>query len=135
MLTDEAAVKLHHRASLGEKLSPEEGAALEAWYAKQDAEEMAALAAAPLSQDVRAIQERIKALLARLVRVTGRIHALAVENERLYSEVRILREQLANGEEFDIRAAYPLMDAVARAEGWDDPEMDSYNIYARKPQQ
>jgi hypothetical protein len=35
----------------------------------------------------------------------------------------------------DIRQAYPLMDAVARQEGWDDPEMDSYDIYARKPQQ
>ncbi|HWG42925.1 MAG TPA: hypothetical protein VN688_09080 [Gemmataceae bacterium] len=27
----------------------------------------------------------------------------------------------------DVRQAYPLMDAVARQEGWDDPEMDSYN--------
>ena len=32
----------------------------------------------------------------------------------------------------DIREAYPLMDAVARKEGWDDPEMDSYNFYALK---
>jgi len=32
----------------------------------------------------------------------------------------------------DIREAYPLMDAVARQEGWDDPEMDSYDIYARR---
>jgi hypothetical protein len=35
-------------------------------------------------------------------------------------------------EEEDIREAYPLMDAVARQEGWDDPEMDSYNIHARR---
>jgi hypothetical protein len=28
----------------------------------------------------------------------------------------------------EIREAYPLMDAVARQEGWDDPEMDSYNV-------
>ena len=33
----------------------------------------------------------------------------------------------------DIREAYPLMDAVARQEGWDDPEMDSYNVYVPKP--
>ncbi len=32
-----------------------------------------------------------------------------------------------------IREAYPLMDAVARQEGWDDSEMDSYDIYARRP--
>lgn len=37
-------------------------------------------------------------------------------------------------EEIDMRQAYPLMDAVARQEGWDDAEMDSYDIYARKPQ-
>jgi hypothetical protein len=30
-------------------------------------------------------------------------------------------------EEFDIREAYPLMDEVARKEGWEDPEMDCYN--------
>jgi hypothetical protein len=38
-------------------------------------------------------------------------------------------------EDVDIREAYPLMDAVARQEGWDDPEMDSYNSYVWKPQQ
>jgi len=36
-------------------------------------------------------------------------------------------------DDMDIREAYPLMDVVARREGWDDPEMDSYNVYARKP--
>ena len=36
-------------------------------------------------------------------------------------------------EELDIRGAYPLMDAVARSEGWEDPDMDSYDVYARKP--
>jgi hypothetical protein len=34
-------------------------------------------------------------------------------------------------EDTGIREAYPLMDAVARLEGWDDPEMDGYNVYAR----
>ena len=40
---------------------------------------------------------------------------------------------LSEEEETDIRGAYPLMDAVARQEGWDDPEMDSYNRYGRTP--
>jgi len=30
-------------------------------------------------------------------------------------------------DDFDIRQAYPLMDAVAAKEGWNDPEMDIYN--------
>lgn len=33
---------------------------------------------------------------------------------------------------FDVRDAYPMMDAVAREAGWDDPEMDSYNVFARE---
>ncbi|MGH7170985.1 MAG: hypothetical protein ACRELG_11965 [Gemmataceae bacterium] len=32
----------------------------------------------------------------------------------------------------DIREAYPLMDAVTRQEGWDDPEMDTSNAEAGK---
>lgn len=34
---------------------------------------------------------------------------------------------LFSDESFDISTAYPLMDEVARAEGWDDPEMDIYD--------
>lgn len=37
-------------------------------------------------------------------------------------------------EHFDISEAYPLMDEVARSEGWDDPEMDVYDqLPARQP--
>lgn len=37
---------------------------------------------------------------------------------------------LLNDEHFDISEVYPLMDEVARSEGWDDPEMDVYNQLA-----
>ena len=30
-------------------------------------------------------------------------------------------------DEFDVEEAYPVMDEVARSEGWDDPELDIYN--------
>jgi hypothetical protein len=40
-------------------------------------------------------------------------------------------QPFTEGDEFHICEAYSLMDAVAREEGWDDPEMDSYNIYKR----
>lgn len=30
-------------------------------------------------------------------------------------------------DDFEIADAYPLMDEVARSEGWEDPEMDLYN--------
>jgi hypothetical protein len=41
-----------------------------------------------------------------------------------YDRLRALLE-----EELDIRSAYPLMDAVASKEGWDDPSMDIYNDF------
>ena len=47
-----------------------------------------------------------------------------------YEQVKGLFED----EEFDIREAYPLMDAVAHQEGWNDPDMDSYNEQPSPPQ-
>jgi hypothetical protein len=49
-----------------------------------------------------------------------------------YSKNEPAMELPEEEEDIDIRQAYPLMDAVARQEGWDDPEMDSYNVYAGK---
>jgi hypothetical protein len=119
MIADEVAQRLHDRATRGQPLSAEERASLEAWYARQDAEEMAQLAEAPLPEDVIALRDQIQTLLA--------------ENEKLRKELAALRRQPAGEEDVDIRQAYPLMDEIARKEGWDDPEMDSYNVYARKP--
>lgn len=48
----------------------------------------------------------------------------------LYERMRVALAADAS----DVRGAYPLMDAVAQREGWDDPEMASYDVYARKPQ-
>jgi hypothetical protein len=39
-----------------------------------------------------------------------------------YERVRALLES-----ECDVREAYPLMDAVAAKEGWEDPALDIYN--------
>ena len=36
-------------------------------------------------------------------------------------------QALLGDEEFEPREAYPLMDEVARKEGWNDPEMDAYD--------
>jgi hypothetical protein len=38
-----------------------------------------------------------------------------------------LKGALYDDSEIDIRDAYPLMDEVAGKQGWNDPEMDSYN--------
>jgi len=41
--------------------------------------------------------------------------------EEQYEQLKLLV-----GANFDIREAYPLMDAVAAKEGWDDPALDIY---------
>ena len=43
-------------------------------------------------------------------------------------------EQLHDAQSAAVRDTYAAQDAVARAAGWDDPEMDDYNDYgARRP--
>jgi hypothetical protein len=51
---------------------------------------------------------------------TNKIYVLILAEE--YERMKALLEG-----EFDIRQAYPLMDAVATKEGWDDPALDTYN--------
>lgn len=41
---------------------------------------------------------------------------------------------LLGDEEFDVSEAYPLVDEVARSEGWYDSEMDSYDQF-REPKE
>src|SRR5260370_37428344 len=66
--------------------------------------------------------------------LTGPEPARAVDPETNRTYVLVAAEQyerikgLLEGA-FDIRDAYALMDQVADKEGWNDPEMDSYNIY------
>jgi hypothetical protein len=64
--------------------------------------------------------------------------ARAVDPETKRTYVLIASEQYEHikgllQNDSDLQSAYPLMDQVAAAEGWNDPEMDSYNVYLRKP--
>ena len=133
MIANEAGQRLHDRATRGESLSVEERASLEAWYAQQDSEEMALLAKATLPEDVAALRKWVGEAIARIEAVVQRAQVILAENKKLRQEIAALRQQQTEGADADVRQAYPLMDAVARSEGWDDPEMDSYNVYARKP--
>ncbi len=134
MISDEAAQQLHDRATRGEPLSAEERAILDAWYARQDAEEAEQLAIGWLEQET-SLRERMKDVLTRMTLLTQKMQEAIVESKQLQEELAALSKSSLEAEIADIRQAYPLMDAVARQEGWDDPEMDSYDIYARKPQQ
>jgi hypothetical protein len=133
MISNEVGQQLHDRATRGEPLSEEEQALLDAWYARQDAEEAEQLAAGRLEHET-SLREGMKNLLVRMTLLTRKMQETIEESEQLNKELAALYEQSLEEEVADIRQAYPLMDAVARREGWDDPEMDSYDIYARKPQ-
>jgi hypothetical protein len=59
--------------------------------------------------------------------LTRKMEESLAESKQLQDELTAICRQSVEEEVAGIRQAYPLMDAVARQEGWDDPEMDSYN--------
>ncbi|HEX4948064.1 MAG TPA: hypothetical protein VFZ34_15435 [Blastocatellia bacterium] len=95
MLTDEQGVKLHHRSVLGETLPAEEQAALEAWYAKQDEEEMKSFQFEADEPEIAQLEQRFKESLNQLVEETHHLQQLEQENELLQQEVTRLQQRLA----------------------------------------
>lgn len=87
--------ELHDRATRGEELTPEEQVQLEAWYAAQDASEMADLNLPATDQEAAALQAAIDSALTEIAAVAGRIRRTAAENERLRAENAELRRRLA----------------------------------------
>ena len=92
---DTAGQRLHHRATRGEPLSAEERAQLDAWYARLDAEEGAALARAAPSSDLTALRAQIATALAQLGTVTQHVQALSAENATVRQEIAALQRLLA----------------------------------------
>jgi hypothetical protein len=86
---------LHDRATRGIQLSDTERAELEAWYARQDAEESAALAGAQPSQSLELLKVQVGEVMSQLLVTSQRIQAQAAENESLRREVAELKRQLA----------------------------------------
>jgi hypothetical protein len=95
MITDDSAKELHDRATRGIQLSDTERAELEAWYARQDAEESAALAGAQPSQSLELLKVQVGEVMSQLLVTSQRIQAQAAENESLRREVAELKRQLA----------------------------------------
>jgi hypothetical protein len=95
MITDDSAKELHDWATRGIQLSDTERAELEAWYARQDAEESAALAGAQPSQSLELLKVQVGEVMSQLLVTSQRIQAQAAENESLRREVAELKRQLA----------------------------------------
>ena len=93
--SEEQLWQYHLRAALGETLSAEEQAELDAWYAVRDQAEMALLNTniVPASSDH--LKAQIDALLAQMSAATFHIKRLSEENNQLRQEIMVLKRQLA----------------------------------------
>jgi hypothetical protein len=94
MINDDDAKQLHDRATRGIELSAAEQAALDAWYARQDAAESARLAVTQPSQSFEKLRAEIGEAVSRLRVVAEQIEAQAAENERVRRENAALQREL-----------------------------------------
>src|SRR5262245_11278894 len=94
MSTDTVGQQLHDRATRGEALSAEERAHLDAWYARLDAEEVAALAGAVPPGSIPALHAQIATALAQRGTVTQHVQALTAENAAVRQEIASLQRLL-----------------------------------------
>jgi len=93
---EQEAKALHDRAARGESLSATERVALEAWYARQDAEEMALLAGAPSASNLEALRAQVEEARNQLRDASERIQMQSAENERIRREIAELERKLTS---------------------------------------
>lgn len=84
---NERGQELHDRATRGAVLSDDERAALELWYARQDAEEAVALEAQPAGGS-RAPHMELEHALDELREVSEQVRELARQNEATRRAIR-----------------------------------------------
>jgi DNA repair ATPase RecN len=94
MISDEVGIQLHDRASRGGTLSPEERAALEAWYAQHDAEDAAGSKWHAVPVDVEDLRLKVQATLVRIEAAAQRMRQLEAENDQLRREIAEMERQL-----------------------------------------
>jgi hypothetical protein len=95
MLSDELGMQLHDRETIGEPLTAQEKAQLEAWYAQKDAAEESMLEATqmPLPNLVM-LQDQVDISIEQLTAGVQRLHQITQENKSLHKEIAEIKQQL-----------------------------------------
>src|SRR5215204_5012486 len=93
MSETEKMQRLHHRASLGEKLSESEREALENWYEELDREE-SIINRNNRQIDLEAMRERLEKTTAEVVDSSRKVAVLLRQNEKIRRENLELRRQI-----------------------------------------
>lgn len=96
MLSDELGMQLYDRETIGEPLTAQEKAQLEAWYAQKDAVETAMLEAAqvPLPNLV-VLQDQVDTVISQLIIGVQQLQQITQENKLLREEIAEIKQQLA----------------------------------------
>jgi hypothetical protein len=97
---DEQIWQLHLRWARGETLAVEEQAQLDAWYARQDHAELAALHVHATQDTLAEVQAQIDELLTKLAITTNALKQLGAENATLRQENAALRRQVLQQAKF-----------------------------------
>lgn len=94
MTNTEKKQQLHHRATIGEKLSPDEQETLQNWYAELDREEELMLDNSGDIKNLTERREQLNATLAEITEAAANVERIAKQNEVLRRENEVLRKVL-----------------------------------------
>lgn len=95
MVSDELGMQLHDRETIGEPLTAQEKAQLEAWYVQKDAAEKSMLEAAQVPlPNLAVLQDRVDIAIEQLTIGVEQLHQITQENKSLRKEIAEIKQQL-----------------------------------------
>ncbi len=96
MVSDELGMQLHDRETIGEQLTAQEKAQLEAWYAQKDAAEKSMLEAVQLPlPNLVVLQDQIDIAIKQLTTEVQRLQQITQENKSLREEIAEIKQQFS----------------------------------------
>jgi hypothetical protein len=94
MVSDELGMQLHDRETIGEQLTAQEKAQLDAWYAQKDAAEKSMLEAAQLPlPNLVTLQDQVDIAIEQLTTGVQQLQQITQENKSLREEIAEIKQQ------------------------------------------